>query len=362
MEFKKKELIKRIILLIIITYIFLLSIKLMGGSFKLFGKDFAEQLISFTANPLVGLFVGILATSIVQSSSVTTSVIVGLTATGALTVGGAVPMIMGANIGTSITNTIVSLAHITKKAEFKRALQVATVHDFFNFIVVLILFPLELIFHPLEKLATYFTTLMLGSNLSLSFSSPLDYIIKPVAKSIQHLLGEIAIIQLIIALLLIFFSLRYFVKIIKPLAESEFKDLLNDHIFRTPLMSFFVGLILTIIVQSSSVTTSLAVPIAGVGMVGLIRLYPYILGANIGTTFTALLASLVTGSPLAVTVALEHFLFNTIGSAMMYPLRKIPISLSIGLSNLAMRSKFIPFAYIGIVFYILPSVVIFLFH
>ena len=362
MKSKHKDVVKRIVLLVIITYVFLLSIKLMGGSFKLFGKDFAEQLISYTANPFVGLFIGILATSIVQSSSVTTSVIVGLTASGALTVGGAVPMIMGANIGTSITNTIVSLAHITKKDEFRKALQVATVHDFFNFIVVLILFPIELIFHPLEKLATYLTTLFLGANLGLTFSSPLDYVIKPVAKSIQQLLGSQAIIQLMLALVLIFFSLRYFVKVIKPLAQSEFKELLNDHIFRTPLLSFFVGLILTVIVQSSSVTTSLAVPIAGVGMIGLTRLYPYILGANVGTTFTALLAAVVTGSPLAVTVALEHFLFNTVGSAMMYPLRKLPISLSVGLSNLAMRSKIIPFVYLGVIFYILPSSVIFLFH
>ena len=120
-----------------------------------------------------------------------------------------------------------------------------------------------------------------------------------------------------------------------------------------------MGLVLTIVVQSSSVSTSLAVPIAGVGMLGLHKLYPYILGANIGTTFTALLASIVTGSPLAVTVALEHFLFNCFGSALMYPLRSIPIKLSIWLSELAMKSRFVPFLYLGIVFYIIPSVVIF---
>ena len=353
---------KKIILLVIVTYFFLLSIKLMGGSFKLFGREFAEQLISYTANPIVGLFIGILATSLVQSSSVTTSVIVGLTASGALTVAGAVPMIKGANIGTSITNTIVSLGHITKKSEFKRALQVATVHDFFNFIVVLVLFPLEMLFHPLEKMASYFTTLILGANVGLTFSSPLDYIVKPVAKWIQHGLGDNAIVVLLISIVMIYTSLRYFVKIIKPLAETEFKTLLQDHFFRTPLMSFFVGLFLTIVVQSSSVSTSLAVPIAGVGLVGLTRLYPYILGANVGTTFTALLASVVTGSPLAVTVALEHFFFNCIGSAMMYPLRAIPLRMSVWLSDMAMKSRFVPFVYIGVVFYALPSFVIFVLH
>ena len=120
---KRNVLIKNAILIALTLYVFLISIKLMGGAFKLFGNDFAHQLITFTTNPLVGLFIGILATSLVQSSSATTSVIVGLVASNALSITNAIPMIMGANIGTSITNTLVSLAHIHKKDEFKKAFE-----------------------------------------------------------------------------------------------------------------------------------------------------------------------------------------------------------------------------------------------
>jgi len=80
-------------------YLFFVSIELMEVAFKGFGKGFAEQLIATTSNPFVGLFVGILATSIVQSSSMTTSMLVGMVASGMITIPNAIPIVMGANIG-----------------------------------------------------------------------------------------------------------------------------------------------------------------------------------------------------------------------------------------------------------------------
>ena len=87
-----------------------------------------------------------------QSSSASTSVIVGLVASGALGVEQAVPMVMGANIGTTVTNTLVSLGHVRQSAEFKRAFAAATVHDFFNVLAVSILLPIELIFKPISSI------------------------------------------------------------------------------------------------------------------------------------------------------------------------------------------------------------------
>jgi solute carrier family 34 (sodium-dependent phosphate cotransporter) len=358
---KRGEAIKTIIILLLITYVFLVGIKLMGTSFKLFGSGFAETIINYTSNPFVALFIGILATSLVQSSSVTTSVIVGLVGSGTLPLTGAVPMIMGANIGTSVTNTIVSLAHVTKRDEFVRAFQVATVHDFFNFVVVLIMFPLEIYFNFLEKTATWIAQFFIGNNLNMQFNSPLNMIVNPASNAIKDIIQPHVIIILILSLLMIFFSLRYFVKVITPLAQTEFRHLLREKIFKTPSRSFAFGLLLTIFVQSSSVSTSLVIPVAGVGILGLERVFPYILGANIGTTFTALLASLVTGSPLAVIVALEHVLFNTIGSIIIYPIRKIPISMSRKLAKLIMRKRFLSVIYVIATFYLIPLIIIYLF-
>lgn len=111
---------KRVLLLVAVMFVFLVSLNLMSGGFKLLGKDIAEQIITITSNPFVGLFVGLLATALVQSSSTTTSMIVAIVASGSLTLQNAIPMIMGANIGTSVTSTIVALGHIPKKANFKR--------------------------------------------------------------------------------------------------------------------------------------------------------------------------------------------------------------------------------------------------
>lgn len=139
-------LVLRLLFLIGLLYLFMLSITMMGSAFKLMGKGVAESILQTTSNPLVGLVIGILATSVIQSSSTTTSLVVGLVGTAALSFENAVPIIMGANIGTTVTNTIVSLAHISRGDEFKRAFAGSCVHDFFNICSVIVLLPIEMMF------------------------------------------------------------------------------------------------------------------------------------------------------------------------------------------------------------------------
>ncbi len=115
-------------------FIFLLGIKGLGNGFSLLGGDLLDNIFQAMENPFLGLIVGVLTTSMVQSSSVTTSLIVGLVAApvNPLPIANAIPMIMGANFGTSITNTIVALGHAGHKDEFKRAFAVSTCDDFFD--------------------------------------------------------------------------------------------------------------------------------------------------------------------------------------------------------------------------------------
>ena len=165
----------QVFLLVGVLYLFLVSIGMMGGAFKLFGKDFATQLVETTSNPLVGLFVGILATTLAQSSSTTTSITVGIVAAGGMTIESSVPIIMGANIGTSVTNTLVSMGHITRREEFRRALAGATVHDFFNLIAVALLLPLELMFGYLKHLSLFVAKLFVGVG-GMKLANPLKAI------------------------------------------------------------------------------------------------------------------------------------------------------------------------------------------
>src|SRR5690348_16818416 len=124
-------------------FIFLFALDLMISSLQHLGGDVADAILLATSNPFTALFIGLLVTAIIQSSSATTSMVVALVSSGQLTLQAAVPIIMGANIGTTITSTIVSLGFITKKKEFRRAVAAGTYHDFFNILTALILFPLE---------------------------------------------------------------------------------------------------------------------------------------------------------------------------------------------------------------------------
>ena len=140
---------------------------MIGAGFKGISQGRLEDLFQFATNPFVGLLVGILATAFIQSSSTVNSVIVGLVA-GGLPVESAIPMVMGADFGTTITNTIVSLGYLGKKNKFKRAFAAATVHDFFNMLAVIIFLPLEIMFHILEKSTALLSVLFIDSqNLSL---------------------------------------------------------------------------------------------------------------------------------------------------------------------------------------------------
>lgn len=345
-----------------LLYFFLISIGLMGESFKLFGKDFAKQVMLWTSSPFMGLFIGILTTSLVQSSSTTTSMVVGMVGGGVLTVETAIPIVMGANIGTSITNTIVAMGHIGRKEELGRAFAASTIHDFFNLLAVLILFPLQLTTNFLGKFADWMGLLFLHTG-GLKFTSPIKTITKPFIHLIVDLVDKQPIIVLALGLVFLFVSLKYLVTLLKSIVIKRIESLFDGYIFKTVIRGFVFGLLLTVMVQSSSITTSIVVPLAGAGVLTLHQIYPYTLGANIGTTITAILASLVTGQIAPVTVAFSHLLFNISGIVIIAGipfLRNIPIRLAQGLAAKAMVKRWIPLVYIFIVFFAIPIFLIFI--
>ncbi len=361
----------RIIAVFAVLYLFLVSIGMIGSAFKGLGRGFAESLFQSQASPFIGLFIGILATGLIQSSSTTTSLVVGMVAAGTfgsdpkLAVAAAVPYIMGANIGTSITNTIVSLGHIVNKEEFKRAFSASVVHDFFNIFAVIVIFPIELAFGVISKFAMLLSTILLGSG-GGTFTSPIKLITKPTVKWIENLFHQQSIIDsnvllLLVALGFLFFSLRNLTKLIKSLVMFRLQAFFDTHIFKTTLRAVFFGIIITILVQSSSITTSLVIPLAGAGVLTLRQIFPYTLGANIGTTVTSLLASMVSGTIAPLAVALSHLTFNLLGIALLYPFKKvreIPIYLAEWFSGLATQNKIYPLLYILIVFFLIPLMLI----
>jgi sodium-dependent phosphate cotransporter len=344
-------------------YLFLVGINGLSSGIKLLGGDFAKQVMSTTSNPFVALFIGILATTLFQSSSTTSSLIVAMVGSGTVTLSGAVPMIMGANIGTTVTNTIVSIGHIQRGNEFKRAFQAATIHDFFNLLAVLVLFPIEYFFGVLEKTASWLGVLLFGSiSTDEVFKSPIKAAIKWGSKQIQQFSFDNDIFFIILSVLLTFLMLYAIVKLLRSLVLEKVEVFFDTYIFKTAMRAMIFGMLLTISVQSSSITTSTIVPLAGAGVLSLRQIYPFTLGANIGTTVTALLASL-TLNVTAMVAAFAHLFFNIFGIIAVYLnpfLRDIPVKLSEKFSDLAIKNKLIPVTYLVVVFFIIPFLIIFL--
>lgn len=390
----------RLFLFILLVYIFLIGVKLFGESIHLLGADYAKTLFQGLNNPFAGLAVGILATAIMQSSSATTSLVVTMVGAGQLPLQNAIPIIMGANIGTSITSTLISLGNIGNRAAFQRSFAGATVHDNFNILTVCVLLPVELITRYyfgagiLESSALWLTDFISGSSgisadaavsagsvassagvtaKNIASFNPVGAAVSPVANLLCYLLGNFSFLigpwralpVIISSLFLLLASLVLITKNMKVLMADKMEAWLNRVLTKRGYVGIIIGTIMTMAVQSSSITTSLLVPMYAAGMLKIRSAFPLLIGANIGTTITGLIASSVSDSSLGVTIALVHTLFNIFGLLIFYPLpfmREIPVRLSETLAELATKNKMWVFAYIGTVFFIAPSLGIFMYR
>jgi len=287
-----------------------------------------------------------------------TSIVVGLVAGGALNVANAIPIVMGANIGTSVTNLLVSMTQVRRSAEFERALSAAIVHDFFNVLAVIVIFPLQYYTNFLGRIATF-----LGERFQniggLEFLSPVKALTNPVVGAARSIVGDYPWVLLTLSLVCLILALFRMVKSLKILVVNKAEAWFDRYLFKTAFRALLVGLLLTAMVQSSSITTSLAVPMAGAGILTITQIFPYTMGANIGTTVTAILAALVTGNLAAIVVAFSHLLFNLTGILVWWPFKFVPIRAAEIFARFSARKKFIPVLYIIIVFFLIPIILIY---
>ena len=353
----------RALLVVGLLYLFLIGVKLLEGGIKGLGSDFTDALFQGVSNPVAGLLVGVLATVLVQSSSVTTATIVGLVGTGVVTVEHAVPMIMGANIGTTVTNTIVSLAHMRQSEEFRRAFTAATMHDFFNLIAVTVLLPLEVLTNVLSNTARTITKAIAGDVGGGEFNSPIKGAVKWGGQQIEGLFEWIgnekaaAVVFLVIGIALIFLTLTFITKNMRVLVAARIERSLNAALAKSGTVGIVVGALVTIAVQSSSITTSILIPLVASGILLVRNAYPITLGANIGTTVTALIAALGIGEIDGLIIAVTHTVFNTVGILLIYPwpkIRYVPVNLAEKLADVALRRKSLALGYTFIMFVVIP--------
>ncbi len=365
----------RVLLVLILLYLFLAGVKALESGIREFGEDLTDSLFERVSNPLAGLFVGILATVLVQSSSVTTSTIVGLVGGGVLPIEVAVPMVMGANIGTTVTNTLASLGFLRRTDEFRRAFAGATMHDFFNICNVVVMLPFELLTRGLTKIAQRMADL-LGGVLSFGHGESgglVQTAVKAPVRLFESLLDRLGCgdsvtgaLLLVFGLGLIFLALAYITRNMKLVMAGRIERSLNAVLAKGGgAAAIVIGMIVTAAVQSSSITTSVLVPMIAAGVLTLRNAYPVTLGANVGTTITALLASLAIENPAGLVIALVHLLFNLSGLLVWYVipgLRGIPLALAERLAFVAEKRKSFVVVYVVGVFVIIPLVGVLVFQ
>ena len=274
-------------------------------------------------------------------------------------------MIMGANIGTTVTNTLASLGHLRRSSEFKEAFAAATVHDYFNVLAVSVLLPIELLTGVLSNAATSISDALLGGS-GATFESPIKQAVKDPAGWVESGWDAVGASGTVLGVLLlasglgcIFFALAFITRNMRALVADRVERSINAFLARGGgVTAMILGLVITVAVQSSSITTSVMIPLAASSVVTLANIYPVTLGANVGTTITALLASLATDRPEALTVALVHTLFNLAGILLFYPipaLRALPIRMAERTGELAAKRASAVVAYIAIVFVAVPA-------
>lgn len=351
--------------LCVLIYFMLLAVSIIGNGFNTMTSGHAEGLFEFASHPVTGLIIGILATALIQSSSTVTSIIVAMVA-GGLPITLAVPMMMGANVGTSITNTIVSMGHIHDKREYEKAFQAATIHDVFNVMAVIIFLPLEILFGILERISGWLVSWMHSDTaMAVGGFNPIKAVTKPVAEQLQWLLGDLSngyagAIMIVLGIGLIVASITFLGRIMKALMVGRAKSLLYKSIGRGPVSGIASGTAVTVLVQSSSTTTSLMVPLVGSGVLTARDIYPFTLGANIGTCITALIAALgITGvmAEPALQIALVHLVYNVLAVAVIFGLpwlREIPPVFSAAFARQVAKRKILGVMYILGVFFALP--------
>lgn len=478
-------------------FVFLVGLSLMGNAFKVLGGRGASSMFHAVDNPVSGLMTGVLATVLVQSSSTSTSIVVAMVGEGALTVKSAIPVIMGANIGTSVTNTIVALGQVGTPIHLERAFSGATVHDMFNVLTVATLLPLESISAAIqgEGGPLYWMTksitqaLMGGEGGEPLFSSPLKLATKPIVdrilKANKHVIyaltlekpvpltptnvsqdlclpltrrlsdedwgsstadqnslsrhlsdkedcshffcissdldkkfekissssyekliechnfvldgdgapcgdrkcylnagqyyedkvekgqlikggflqgaGDIVggIVGLALSLVFLCGGLIGLCKMLEGLFMHNAKKVLRYATKLNPFVAMLIGIGITIVVQSSSVTTSALTPLCGLGILPLEQMLPLTLGANVGTCVTAMIASLVSLKFGAVQIALCHLCFNVFGILIWFPIpamRQVPLGAARLLGLYAAHFNWIPAAYLAFAFFLVPGV------
>lgn len=354
----------RWLLVLVAIFAIIVGINLILDGVYNVGSASTTRMYDMARDPLIGLLIGILATALVQSSTTTTTLTVAAVGTGIVSVPVAIPIIMGANIGTTMTALLVAFSYMGERREFKKAFTTAAMHLWFNMLVVVVLFTIEMLFHPLQSISGQLTEAFLGAG---DTTAPTTHVVRAVVEPFIAFIGTNGLFGMVgnagmatfltlgMGTLLILVSIRVMSYQLRMITAATVHSLLDkfslagsedtSHIsVRSNLLGFGIGLLFTTLVTASSVAVSSMQPFAVTQSLKRRVILAVILGANVGTTLTATVVTLaVVGvyGAFALQAALVHVLFNVIGAILVLSIprfSRLIISLAETSAGIAARS------------------------
>ena len=314
------------------------------------------------ADPFVGICLGVFVTVLLQSSSISTSAIVALVGSGALSVAAAIPLVMGANLGTTVSGAMAAMGHATQREELRRAFAGATTHGCFNILAVCVLIPLELATSFLLQsshavAAGWYSVAGNLPNPVKSFVAGCTAALQFAAESTSGMTSwALACALIVVSLVLLIASFIWLTRTLCRLFAHRAEALLNRAVEGTTPAGVSAGASITAVVQSSRYTIALVVPLLAAGVLRVPNALPIVMGANLGTTSTPLLASLVAGRA-GLQIAVVHLLINSVGTALLLglpPARRVMIRCAEVSAEFAVEHRLRVVAYLMIVFVGLP--------
>ncbi|KIH51185.1 hypothetical protein ANCDUO_18730 [Ancylostoma duodenale] len=381
----------RFIAICIILFLYICSLSNLSTAFSLLGSRGLGKAIKASPlinDPISAVVVGMLATVVLQSATTTTNVLVGMVAADMITVHEAIPVMIGSELGGTLVNAIVSLAYSGKPEQFRRAFAAATLGDVFNICCIFVILPLELATGFIEEFSWLIVDPLIAEQ-GISFKT-LDLLTDPVNEAElrnatiddDYFAPDHSFVYRCV------FkngSRIYKCPYTHLFAYSSFSDSLIGWIVLTllkgPLAKYVRGLLsrecpgrwrpctgytvmLVGLIQSNNIFNSSLTPLVGSGVISLEQMYPLILGANIGGSFSAVLAALTAdGSRFEKTLhmAVCQVLYNIIGTFMFYLIpwtRKLPTFLARRLGEITDQYRWFIVVFILLFFVVIPGVVI----
>ncbi|MBZ8176523.1 hypothetical protein GP475_10960 [Corynebacterium poyangense] len=271
---------------------FAIATVLFGINLVISGSQAISPLVARAHNPFLGLALGIVLTAVIQSSSATTALTVTAVGGGLIPLEAAVPIIMGANIGTTFTPFLVAFSFFRNQDQYQRAIHTAGMHMWFNVSLVALLLPLELLAHPFQHFS-HLDTITPPTN-----HSPLVF--NPT-------------FSLICGAFLILISVRIIAALLNTLMATTTHTLMERAPGRSFSLGVLVGTLITMMVQASTVTICSLLAFTVTRPIRQRDALALIVGANVGTTLLSLIVAFYLNTA-AVQAALIHLFFNLIGA------------------------------------------------